>query len=131
MFRDTLDADVVELAEHERFVVVVMTVAAPCSPALSEDGEDFADEAELEDLREKVRLVLRMAAGQGVTRLVLGAMGCGAYRCPPRAVAREMKQVLEDDEFTGWFEIVTFAIYAGGAVGKRNLHVFREVFGEA
>ncbi|XP_014552717.1 hypothetical protein COCVIDRAFT_109632 [Bipolaris victoriae FI3] len=129
VYRDTLDHDLVELKEEERFSVVVLTVAAPRFPRVSEDGGAFADEAELRDLREKIVLVLRMAAGEGVTRLVLGAMGCGAYGCPPRAVAREMKEVLGREEFEGWFEVVGFAIYAAGVAGRRNLEVFKEVFG--
>jgi uncharacterized protein (TIGR02452 family) len=131
VFRDTLDKDLVELPEHERHVVAVLTVAAPRWPKLSEDGECFAKESELQDLREKILLVLRMAAGESVTKLVLGAMGCGAYRCPPRAVAREMKEALEGGEFKGWFESVAFAVYAAGPAGKRNLQIFQEVFEDA
>jgi uncharacterized protein (TIGR02452 family) len=128
VFRDTLDNDLAELPEHERHVVAVLTVAAPCWPKVTEDGKNFAKESELQDLREKILLVLRMAAGEGVTKLVLGAMGCGAYGCPPRAVAREMKEALEKEEFEGWFESVAFAVYAAGPAGKRNLAIFREVF---
>ncbi|EUC47478.1 hypothetical protein COCMIDRAFT_3569 [Bipolaris oryzae ATCC 44560] len=129
VYRDTLDRDLAELKEEERFSVVVLTVAAPRFPRVNGDRSEFADEAELGDLREKIVLVLRMAAQQGVTRLVLGAMGCGAYGCPPRAVAREMKEVLGREEFEGWFEVVGFAIYAVGVAGRRNLEVFKEVFG--
>jgi uncharacterized protein (TIGR02452 family) len=63
-----------------------------------------------------------------VTNLVLGAMGCGAYQCPPRAVAQEMKKALEREEFDGWFERVVFAVYAAGPTGKQNFEVFKEVF---
>lgn len=129
VYRDTLDQDLVELKEEERFSVVVVTVAAPRFPRVTGDGEEFADEGELENLREKIVLVLRMAAREGVTRLVLGAMGCGAYGCPPRAVAREMKEALGREEFEGWFEVVGFAIYAAGVAGRRNLDVFKEAFG--
>ncbi|KAI2481720.1 hypothetical protein Ptr902_02086 [Pyrenophora tritici-repentis] len=128
VFRDTLDNDLVELPESERHVVVVITVAAPRFPGLDRPGEAFAKEEDLRDLREKILLVLRMAAGEGVTRLVLGAMGCGAYGCPPGVVAREMKRALQDGEFEGWFESVAFAVYAAGAKGKKNLEVFKQVF---
>jgi uncharacterized protein (TIGR02452 family) len=77
-----------------------------------------------------VLLVLRLAGTNGVTKLVLGAMGCGAYGCPPRAVAQEMKSALEREEFVGWFETVVFAVYAAGPSGQRNLDVFEEVFRE-
>ena len=125
VFRDTLDNDLTELPLEKRFVVSVLTVAAPRLPALTSDGLSFANESDLEDLREKIKLVYRMAAHNGQTSLVLGAMGCGAYKCPPELVAREMTLILESDEFTGWFENITFAIYARGTVGQRNLEVFR------
>lgn len=129
VFRDTLDNECRELGEEERTVVSVVTVAAPRRPGLTEDELEFEDESVLEGFREKVRLVLRCAAAEGKTGLVLGALGCGAYRCPPQLVAREMKQVLEEEEFRGWFERVVFAVYGTGPVGKRNLEVFRKVFG--
>lgn len=40
-----------------------------------------------------------------------------------------MKQVMEVEEFRGWFERVVFAVCGTGPVGKRNLEVFRKVFG--
>jgi uncharacterized protein (TIGR02452 family) len=131
VFKDTLDRDLIDLPVEQRHVVAVITVAAPCHPKLTDDRGDFADPSELEDLREKILLVLRLAAVHGVTSLVLGAMGCGAYGCPPRAVAREMKMALERNEFTGWFQTVAFAVYAAGPSGQQNFEVFREVFSES
>lgn len=129
VFKDTLHNDLIDLPAEQRHVVTVITVAAPCWPKCTPNGEEFADPSELQDLREKILLVLRVAAVQRVTRLVLGAMGCGAYGCPPRAVAREMKMALEREEFAGWFQTVAFAVYAAGPTGKQNLEIFREVFG--
>lgn len=129
VFKDTLDRDLIDLPAEQRHVVAVITVAAPCHPRLADGREDFGDPSELEDLREKILLVLRLAAVHGVTSLVLGAMGCGAYGCPPHAVAREMKMALEKDEFTGWFQTIEFAVYAAGPSGQQNFDVFREVFG--
>jgi uncharacterized protein (TIGR02452 family) len=131
VFKDTLDDDCVELPEQQRHVLAVVTVAAPCAPKLTDDGENFTVESDLQDLRERILLILRMAATNKVTNLVLGAMGCGAYRCPPRLVAQEMKSALESDEFEGWFECVDFAVYAAGPMGKRNLEVFKEIFEHA
>lgn len=128
VFKDTLDNECRELSEKERVVVSVITVAAPRRPRLTEDGQQFRDENVLDEFRDKVRLVLRCAAREGKTGLVLGALGCGAYRCPPQLVAREMKQVLEEEEFRGWFERVVLAVYGTGPVGKRNLEVFQKVF---
>lgn len=53
-------------------------------------------------------------------------MGCGAYACPPHLVAREMKSILLEDEFRGWFRRVLFAVYGKGAGwnGPGNFEVF-------
>ena len=129
VWKDTLENGCVELKEEDREVLAVVTVAAPRNPGLTDDKKEFKEEGVLEEFRSKVRLVLRCAAREGKTGLVLGALGCGAYRCPPELVAREMKGVLEEEEFRGWFERVVFAVYGKGPVGERNLRVFREVFG--
>ena len=60
--------------------------------------------------------------------LYSGAMGCGAYGCPPRHVAEEMKAILFDEEFAGWFKEVIFAVYPAGRTGQTNYDVFKEVF---
>ncbi|PSR77415.1 hypothetical protein BD289DRAFT_377780 [Coniella lustricola] len=134
VFRDTLDNGLVEMPKDQHFVVSVITVAAPRHPRLIASGgpdgrtATFAEKSVLEDLRGKIRLVYRCAAHNGQTSLVLGALGCGAYRCPPAVVAREMREILEEAEFAGWFEHVVFAIYAAGLVGQRNLEVFHSEF---
>ncbi|KAH7391995.1 hypothetical protein DE146DRAFT_661383 [Phaeosphaeria sp. MPI-PUGE-AT-0046c] len=128
VFKDTLDNDCAEFEDHQRHVLTVITVAAPCGPRVTEDRQDFAKESDKTELRDRIVLILRMAATNNVTSLVLGAMGCGAYGCPPRAVAREMKAVLESQEFRGWFEDIFFAVYAAGATGRENFEIFSEVF---
>ncbi|KAK6434856.1 hypothetical protein LTR95_008954 [Oleoguttula sp. CCFEE 5521] len=131
VFKDTLANNLVDLPLESRHSVAVITIAAPRWPAVTSDGKDFAKESDLQELQQKVLLMLRLAATNGVTNLVLGAMGCGAFGCPPRAVAREIKSALESAEFEGWFENVVFAVYAAGPVGEKNLRVFKEVFEDA
>jgi uncharacterized protein (TIGR02452 family) len=128
VFKDTLESDLVDLLPEERHVLAVITVAAPFWPKLTQDRQAFASESEVNELMEKILLVLRMAARYGIIKLVLGAMGCGAYGCPPRTVAEEIKRALGREEFKGWFESVVFAVYAAGPAGIRNLEVFQEVF---
>ncbi len=55
-------------------------------------------------------------------------MGCGAYLCPPRLVATEMRNILLEDEFRGWFRRVVFAVYSKKGNGPGNFEVFQEVF---
>ena len=130
MFKDDLDHGCVGLKEEEVRVVGVVTVAAPRGPKThrNESGEAvFADPEVLEDMRGKIRLVYRMAASNGNEYIVLGAMGCGAYACPPAQVAREMKAILLEDEFKHAFRQVVFAVYSKPGNGGTNFAVFERV----
>ncbi|KAF9003129.1 hypothetical protein BDZ89DRAFT_1081153 [Hymenopellis radicata] len=126
--RDDLDHNLKELPAQERIICSVLTVAAPRAPKLTDNKEGFADPSVLEDLQGKIRLVYRMAAHNHKEYLILGAMGCGAYLCPPRLVATEMKNILLEDEFRGWFRRVVFAVYSTKGNGSGNFEVFQEVF---
>jgi uncharacterized protein (TIGR02452 family) len=117
-----------ELPPAERKVLSVITVAAPRFPLLTPDRSDFENSSDKEDLREKVRLILRIAGFNGQKYLMLGAMGCGAYRCPPASVAREMKSILEEPEFAGWFKSIVFAVYSSASIGHGNFDIFKQVF---
>ena len=55
-------------------------------------------------------------------------MGCGAYGCPPRFVANEMKSVLSDEEFKGCFKEVVFAIYSSASNGPSNFQIFSDMY---
>ncbi|KAJ7772960.1 hypothetical protein DFH07DRAFT_866126 [Mycena maculata] len=118
IFRDDLDHECVELPLDGRRVVSVITVAAPRWSDLTPD-QAFADPATLGDLREKIRLVYRMAAHNGQEYLVLGAMGCGAL---------EMRDILFEPEFRGWFKKFVFVIYSRPTNGPGNFGIFEEVF---
>jgi len=51
--------------------------------------------------KEKIRLVLRIAAREKHELLVLGALGCGAFRNPPADFAMRWSEVLDEEEFKG------------------------------
>lgn len=55
-------------------------------------------------------------------------MGCGAYACPPKLVATEMRSILLEHEFKGWFAKVVFAVYSHPGDGPINFGVFSEAF---
>jgi len=128
VFKNDLDRDCVDLPENERTVVSVITVAAPRHPALNESRTKFAKEEDVRDLRGKIRIILRIAVRNKQDSLVLGAMGCGAYGCPPVFVANEMKAILLEDEFQGWFKNVMFAVYSSAVNGPSNFKTFREAY---
>ena len=77
-------------------------------------------------MKKKMRACLRVAGREAHRRLVLGALGCGAFGNPRGEVAKCWKEVLEETEFRGWFESVTFAVMEDGGErdGDGNFGVF-------
>ncbi|KAI0796175.1 hypothetical protein C8Q75DRAFT_730290 [Abortiporus biennis] len=125
IFKDDLDHDCVDLPFTDRQVVSVISVAAPRDPPLTNDQLHFKHEQDLDCMREKIRLVYRIAAHNGQEYVVLGAMGCGAYGCPPQGVAEEMKSILQEPEFKGFFKKIVFAVYSTS--DNPNYDIFRRV----
>lgn len=85
------------------------------------------EDKDREEMLEKVKMLFWVAKEQGVTHLVLGAWGCGAYGNPTEEVAGIFKKVLLGDrrrESVTGFEEVVFAVFDKG----ENLSVFSEVF---
>lgn len=85
-------------------------------------------ESDIEELTERLRLILRVAAVKGHDAVVLGAMGCGAWRNPPRAVARVFARVLP--EFDGVFKEICIAILTTDRSTGSVLRAFHDVFDE-
>lgn len=77
---------------------------------------------------ERIRTILRIAYNNGQRRLVLGAMGCGAFNNPPAHMARLFKQVLEESEFQGLFRQIVFAVIEDHNSRNINYKAFSEIF---
>ena len=73
-----------------------------------------------------IHAIFRVQNGTHV--FALGAMGCGVYFCPPRQVAEEMRAILLEPEFKGWFRDIVFAVYVTS--GNPNFEIFSEVFSD-
>lgn len=89
--------DAPDLPKNERFFVDVITSAMIRHPdvELDDDGlKRFVNEQDREITEKKMRAVMRIAKGEGVRKLVLGAWGCGAYGGPVPDVAAIWRKVL-------------------------------------
>jgi uncharacterized protein (TIGR02452 family) len=75
------------------------------NPALRDGRYTASDE---ERMKAKVEVILQAAATAGHGRVVLGALGCGAWKCPARHTAQIFADALR--RWDGVFERVTFAV---------------------
>lgn len=88
--------------------VDIISVAGMNRPELK-DSEHVADFL-VEPIKNKMRTILRIALLHDHTCLILGALGCGAFKNPPAHIARMFHEVFEEPEFKGQFTEVYFAI---------------------
>lgn len=77
-------------------------------------------------MHNRMRLCLLGFAQMGCRNLILGAYGCGVFRNDPQDVAADWKYWL-DEEFTGVFDSITFAIY-DRSQNQLCMRAFRQVF---
>ena len=85
-----------------------ISVAGMNRPDLKPDGM-IVDHL-VEPIRHKIRTILRIGLAHGNDSLVLGALGCGAFRNPPAQIARLFHEVLMENEFADKYRHISFAI---------------------
>ena len=85
-----------------------ITVAGMNRPDLTDDG--FIAPYHVEPIKNKIRTIFRIGLVHGHDSLVLGALGCGAFRNPPRHVARLFHEVMDEPEFKDKYRLIVFAI---------------------
>ena len=129
VFRSASHSD---LPKAEWYYTDVISVAAVKHPELVKNAAGkwvYDVEQDKEDMVMKIRLIFQVAKQKGVKKLVLGALGCGAYRNPPEEVAKIFKKVIFGDRKRGpveGIEEVVFAIFDDG----ENLRTFKGAFKE-
>ena len=85
-----------------------IAVAGINRPALA-SSERIAPEL-VEPVKNKIRTIFRIGLLHGHDSLVLGALGCGAFRNPPSHIARLFHEVMEEKEFKNKYRLLLFAI---------------------
>lgn len=117
---------------EEPVKVSIITTAAYCLGSADEITVDNVDDHP--DYRDgtfkKIYMSIKAAADEGKKVLILGALGCGAFRNDPNFVSKVFKETLELPEFKGRFKEVRFAILAreGHPHEFRNLEVYKQQF---
>lgn len=115
---------------EEPYEVGVVTVPAVKNPRV-ENGK-LAPWV-VDTLKCKIRQILDIALENGHNSLVLSAFGCGAYKTPPKEMARLFKEVLSGDKYKTAFKVISFAIINvkstnGEHNPQGNFEPFREAF---
>ena len=85
-----------------------ITVAGMNRPDLTTGG--MIANHHVEPIKNKIRTIFRIGLIHGHDSLVLGALGCGAFRNPPRHVARLFHEVMDEPEFKDRYRRIIFAI---------------------
>ncbi|MBR5639671.1 MAG: TIGR02452 family protein [Muribaculaceae bacterium] len=85
-----------------------IAVAGLKDPGLTADGM-IADHL-VGSVKNKIRTIFRIGLLHGHDALVLGALGCGAFRNPPRHVALLFHEVMDEPEFKNRYRKIVFAI---------------------
>ncbi|KAL4955639.1 hypothetical protein BDW69DRAFT_182386 [Aspergillus filifer] len=114
---------------HEFPIVSVVSVAAIRDPEV-DNRTSPPTYVNIEDrlcMQEKMRVTLRVAVHNGHRSVVLGALGCGAFRNPNEEVANCWVEVLQEQEFRGWFNNIVFAVMRDQAQGASNFSVFHTI----
>lgn len=90
----------------------IISVAPIRRPKLDDTGSNYSFDQEKELMKEKMRMVLRIAAIQQHRDLCMGAFGVGpGFRNPVTQVASMWRELLfSEEEFKGLFTNVVFAI---------------------
>lgn len=129
VLRDNEESGYALLAKPWR--VNMIAVAAINRPELvTVGGEERIAPHLVGATKNKLRTILRIALRNNQKTLILGALGCGAFRNPPRHVAELFREVLSEQEFTHVFRHVFFAIREDhNSRSGGNFKPFADVFG--
>lgn len=109
------------LPEEEWYSVDVISCAAPNL----RNGIPCTTEELKMLLENRIERIMTLAAQHEIEVLILGAFGCGVFRCPPELVAEVMRSVAE--KYRYHFRAIEFAVYCR-TEDNSNYKVFRDVF---
>ncbi|XP_068731511.1 uncharacterized protein [Montipora capricornis] len=105
-----------------------LALSAYCSPPLTCNKQKLNPEV-ADKTKQKMRCMFATGLYYGHDSLVLSALGCGAFRNPPRHVAQLFKEVLTEKEFVNRYKVISFAIIDDhNAKGIGNYQPFFDVF---
>lgn len=117
------DSDYNFLDESEMKTVSMLAVHAIKNPKL-QDGSFSEKDRELTE--QKIESIFQAAHFHGHDSLVLGALGCGAYKNPVREILQIFQQMVK--KYKGFFKKIGFAVLVIGETGQTNFDLFKAGF---
>jgi len=105
-------------------------------PNLNDDNHMYPED--MNRLKMKIENIFQSAYKNNKDSIVLGALGCGAWRCNPEDVAQVFKEVIQI--YDGLFKYIVFAILPPGmielfapnskTIRKNNYETFKNVLSD-
>lgn len=106
VFRDSEQKGYALLENY--YSVSFITVPGVNRPEL--DAKGLIIPALIEPVKNKIRTIFRIGLAHGHDSLVLGALGCGAFKNPPAHIAKLFHEVMNEEEFKNKYRLLYFAI---------------------
>lgn len=107
--------------EKDRYFVDFVAVAGLRRPTLTKDKQHLKFEADKLDLINRIERIYQVGIHQGYKCMLLGALGCGAFKNPAQEVVNIFKNM--NDKYNGYFERIDFAILSED--GNLNYKIFK------
>jgi uncharacterized protein (TIGR02452 family) len=114
------DSDYKFYPENEFFHVSMLAVPAIRHPRCRNDRYSHNSDRKL--MQRKIESIFEIAILKDKKTLVLGALGCGAYKNPPQEVLDMFRTALQ--KYIRHFDLIGFAVLANNAAGHENLKLF-------
>lgn len=78
--------------------------------------------------KDKIRLMISLAAQNGVKNLILGAWGCGVFKNDPKTISQYFSEVLVGEGYSVDFDNIVFAIINDHNSVGNNFDIFNSQF---
>lgn len=104
----------------------ISCIAMPALRRPELTGEGMLTKEDEEITKEKLRGIMKVALIHGHDSVILGAMGCGAFRNPPKHIAKIMHEIIY--QYSDCFKKIVIPILDYN--GSNNFEIFREEMGK-
>lgn len=108
------------LDDKDRRFISCIAMPALRRPELTEEGMLTKEDEEI--TKEKLHGIMKVALIHGHDTVILGAMGCGAFRNPPKHIAKIVHEIIY--QYSDCFKKIVIPILDYN--GSNNFEIFRE-----